>query len=136
MSKRDRVHTPESIKAAAHPTRQTLLRILKERDHSTIELERRTGESRYNLYHHLQKLQEVGLIGSRLADGRAKTYFLADEGLTGDQFYQLDRSRLKYPTQLAHALEALSEALGQEIPDHQKVKSLSVFVEYGDPGGG
>jgi len=133
MSKRDRVHTPESIKAAAHPTRQTLLQILKERDHSTIELERRTGESRYNLYHHLQKLQEVGLIGSRLSDGRAKTYFLADEGLAGDHFYQLEGSRVKDPAQLARVLEALSEALGQTIPDPQKVKSLSVFVEYSGP---
>ena len=132
MSKRDRVHTPESIKAAAHPTRQTLLRILKERDHSTIELERRTGESRYNLYHHLQKLQEVGLIGSRLSDGRAKTYFLADEADAGEQFYQLDRSRMTDPRQLERILEVLSEALGQEIPDHPQVKSLSVFVEYGD----
>jgi DNA-binding transcriptional ArsR family regulator len=133
MSKRDRVHTPESIKAAAHPTRQSLLRILKERDHSTIELERRTGESRYNLYHHLQKLQEVGLIGSRLSDGRAKTYFLADEGLTGEQFYQLERSRMTDPGQLARVLAVLSEALGQEIPDPQQVKSLSVFLEYTDP---
>jgi DNA-binding transcriptional ArsR family regulator len=133
MSKRDRVHTPESIKAAAHPTRQTILRILKERDHSTIELERRSGESRYNLYHHLQKLQEVGLIGSRLSDGRAKTYFLADEGLTGEQFYQLDRTRVQDPRKLDQVLEALSEALGQEIPDPQQVKSLSVFVEYTDP---
>jgi DNA-binding transcriptional ArsR family regulator len=135
MSKRDRVHTPESIKAAAHPTRQSLLRILKERDHSTIELERRTGESRYNLYHHLQKLQEVGLIGSRLSDGRAKTYFLADEGLTGEQFYQLDRTRVQDPRKLDQVLEALSEALGQEIPDPQLVKSVSVFVEYSDPKG-
>jgi DNA-binding transcriptional ArsR family regulator len=133
MSKRDRVHTPESIKAAAHPTRQTILRILKERDHSTIELERRSGESRYNLYHHLQKLQEVGLIGSRLSDGRAKTYFLADEGLTGEQFYQLERSRMTDPGQLARVLAVLSEALGQEIPDPQQVKSVSVFVEYTDP---
>jgi DNA-binding transcriptional ArsR family regulator len=133
MSKRDRVHTPESIKAAAHPTRQTILRILKERDHSTIELERRSGESRYNLYHHLQKLQEVGLIGSRLSDGRAKTYFLADEGLTGEQFYQLDRTRVQDPRKLDQVLEALSEALGQEIPDPQQVKSVSVFVEYTDP---
>ena len=132
MSKRDRVHTPESIKAAAHPTRQTLLRILKERDHSTIELERRTGESRYNLYHHLQKLQEVGLIDSRLSDGRAKTYFLADEGYAGDQFYQLEAGRLSDPALLAHVLEALSAALGQPVPDPQRVKSLSVFVEYSD----
>ena len=132
MSKRDRVHTPESIEAAAHPTRQTLLRILKERDHSTIELERRTGESRYNLYHHLQKLQEVGLIDSRLSDGRAKTYFLADEGYSGDQFYQLEAGRLSDPTLLTHVLEALSAALGQPVPDPQRVKSLSVFVEYSD----
>jgi len=136
MSKRDRVHTPESIKAAAHPTRQSLLRILKERDHSTIELERRTGESRYNLYHHLQKLQEVGLIGSRLSDGRAKTYYLADEGLTGEQFYQLERARVQDPRKLDQVLEALSEALGREIPDPLLVKSLSVFVEYLDPRGG
>jgi hypothetical protein len=37
------------------------------------------------------------------------------------------------PGQLARVLEALSEALGQEIPDPQKVKCLSVFVEYSDP---
>ena len=131
MSKRSgRVHTPEVIKAAAHPTRQTILRFLKEREHSTIELERRTGENRYNLYHHLQKLQEVGLIGSRLSDSRAKRYFLVNETETTDHFYVLDRKQLKDPRLLDRILVIMSKALGEDILERNHVESLVVMVQY------
>ena len=52
-SKSRRLQTDPTIAAAAHPTRQTILKNLQENDAlTTIELQKLTGEDRYNLYHH------------------------------------------------------------------------------------
>ena len=62
----------EAVKAASHPTRDLILRELKEGARSALELEDVTGESRYNLYHHLGVLEDVQLITASLVDNRKK----------------------------------------------------------------
>ena len=62
----------EAVKAASHPTRDLILRELKEGTRSALELEDVTGESRYNLYHHLGVLEDAQLITARLVDNRKK----------------------------------------------------------------
>ena len=51
-----RSYTSEVVKAAAHPTRQGILKALEKDTRTTVELEEITGENRYHLYHHLQLL--------------------------------------------------------------------------------
>ncbi len=94
MSKRKgtqsrRLQTDPYIKAASHPTRQTILKSLQENDAlTTIELQELTGEDRSNLYHHLAKLQDAGLVDYELKDSRAKKYFRnSDEDTVGRLFY-------------------------------------------------
>ena len=57
-----RSYTDGTIKAASHPTRQIILKHLQKIDSSTLELEEITGENRYNLYHHLAVLENIGLV--------------------------------------------------------------------------
>ena len=59
-----------AVSATTHPTRELILRELRERPCSTLELESVTGESRYNLYHHLSVLEDAQLIIAALDDDR------------------------------------------------------------------
>ena len=61
-----------AVSATAHPTRELILRELKEGARSALELEDVTGESRYNLYHHLGVLEDAQLITASLVDNRKK----------------------------------------------------------------
>src|SRR3972149_731262 len=80
-----------------HPPRQLILKGLKEKDLSTIDLERQTGENRYNLYHHLGVLEEAGLIESQLEDGRAKKYRPTRAEAAPEPFFQFERGGLADP---------------------------------------
>ena len=54
-----RTYIEKAVKAASHPLRDQILRSLKNGPLSTIDLEEQLGESRYNLYHHLDVLTAV-----------------------------------------------------------------------------
>lgn len=125
-----RVQTDEIIKAAAHPTRQTILKSLKGRSLSTTDLEARTGENRYNLYHHLAKLQDAGLIEYRLEDGRAKVYSLAEKDEARESFFQLDRGQASDRSLIRTLLEALSAAVGDSVPDANEVETVTLMIRY------
>ena len=130
--RRGRLQTSEIIRAASHPTRQLILKGLKEKDLSTIDLERQTGENRYNLYHHLGVLEEAGLIESQLEDGRAKKYRLTRPESARETFFQLERGEMADPRALARILEALAAALDEPIADPQDVQSITIMLRYAD----
>jgi DNA-binding transcriptional ArsR family regulator len=128
--RRGRLQTSEIIRAAVHPTRQLILKELKEEELSTIELEKRTGENRYNLYHHLGVLTDAGLIEAEVVDSRPKKYRLSQPEDTGETFYQLERAEMSDPGALERLLESLSEALGEPISDPTDVQSVTVMLRY------
>jgi DNA-binding transcriptional ArsR family regulator len=130
--RRGRLHTSEIIRAASHPTRQLILKGLKEKDLSTIDLERQTGENRYNLYHHLGVLEEAGLIESQLEDGRAKKYRLTRPESARETFFQFERGEMADPRALARILEALAATLDEPIADPQDVQSITIMLRYAD----
>jgi len=130
--RRGRLQTSEIIRAAAHPTRQLILKQLKEKELSTIDLERGTGENRYNLYHHLGVLMQFGLIEAQLEDGRAKRYRLSRPEQAREVFFQLERSELADPSALGRLLQSLAEALGEPIADPQEVQSVTLMLRYPD----
>ena len=76
LNKPSRSYLNPTTKAVAHPVRSQILRALKEGDLSTVELEKITGETRYNLYHHLSALEQVGLIDWTMRDNKTKLYQL------------------------------------------------------------
>ena len=133
MSKRKanlnrRLQTDPYIKAASHPTRQTILKNLQENDAlTTIELQKLTGEDRYNLYHHLAKLQEAGLVENELEDSRAKKYFLnSDEG-TVERFFYLEPSDSKSRQAISGLLMVLAGSSESTLPSTEDVESVSVI---------
>jgi DNA-binding transcriptional ArsR family regulator len=130
--RRGRLQTSEIIRAAAHPTRQLILKELKESELSTIELEQRTGENRYNLYHHLGVLADAGLIEAELQDSRPKKYRLAQSEEAGETFFQLEREEMSDPEALDRLLDSLSEALGEPVSDPKDVQSLTVMLRYSE----
>lgn len=75
-NKPSRSYISPTTKAVTHPVRSQILRALKEGDKPTVELEDITGETRYNLYHHLNALEQVGLVGWTMRDNKTKLYRL------------------------------------------------------------
>jgi DNA-binding transcriptional ArsR family regulator len=127
-----RSYTDQLVKAAAHPTRQIILKNLKSQELSTVELEELTGENRYNLYHHLAKLQDAGLVDFRMKEGRIKRYFLKKETGTRESFFQLDRDDLEEPDLFDDVLGTLSEAFGESIPHSEEVQNITFMLRYKD----
>lgn len=102
-----------AMKATSHPTRELILRELKEGPRSTLELEDATGEDRYNLYHHLGVLEEARLVTSSVGEGRTKTFELLEAKRPEVAFLVLDRR----DEEEAEVLEKVVDLLVRETPD-------------------
>ena len=133
MSKRKpsrtrRLMTDPYIKAASHPTRQTILKNLHENDAlTTIELQKLTGEDRYNLYHHLAKLQEAGLVDYELEGSRAKKYFLSSDEGTVERYFHVEGSDPATKQALAEVLKVLAGSSESTLPSTEDVESVTVI---------
>ena len=56
-----------------HPTRRALYVALLEADeYTTVQLQEIVGVDRYNLYHHLRKLESLGLVMNHRDQGRTR----------------------------------------------------------------
>ena len=59
--------------ALSHPTRLAMYeQLLAVEEMSTVMLQKSTGVTRYNLYHHLQSLEKNGLVENHRDEGRAR----------------------------------------------------------------
>ena len=68
-----RIHANPVSTALMHPTRRALyLALLGADEHTTVQLQKIVNVDRYNLYHHLQKLADLGLIINHRDEGRAR----------------------------------------------------------------
>ena len=127
-SQSSRRQTDPYIKVAAHPTRQTILKSLQENDAlTTIQLQELTGEDRYNLYHHLAKLQDAGLVDYELEDSRAKRYFLSSNEDTAERFIYLERSDPKARRTISELLMVLAGSSESTLPSSEDVESVSLI---------
>jgi len=127
-SKSRRLQTDPYIKAASHPTRQTILKNLQENDAlTTIELQKLTGEDRYNLYHHLAKLQEAGLVDYELEGSRAKKYFLSSDQETDERFFHIEGSDPETRRALSEVLKLLAGSTDSSFPGAKDVESVTVI---------
>ena len=127
-SKSRRLQTDPTIAAASHPTRQTILKNLQENDAlTTIELQKLTGEDRYNLYHHLAKLQDAGLVDYKLKGSRAKKYFLSTDEDTVERYFHVEGSYPKTKQALAEVLKVLAGSSDGTLPGSEDVESVTVI---------
>ncbi len=130
-SKSRRLQTDPTIAAASHPTRQTILKNLQENDAlTTIELQKLTGEDRYNLYHHLAKLQEAGLVDYELEGSRAKKYFLSTDQDTVERYFHIEGSDPKTKQALAEVLKVLAGSSESTLPGSEDVESVTVIFRF------
>ena len=68
-----RIHANPVSTALMHPTRRALyLALLGADEYTTVQLQKIVSVDRYNLYHHLQKLADLGLIINHRDEGRAR----------------------------------------------------------------
>ncbi len=131
LNKPSRSYLNPTTKAVAHPVRSSILKALKEGDLSTVELEKITGETRYNLYHHLNALEQVGLVEWTMRDNKTKLYHLgtpdtpaAAVTILTEEDIVAHREKLKL---LVAALEAIS---GEPIPNADKIAGAEVCLYY------
>jgi DNA-binding transcriptional ArsR family regulator len=68
-----RIHADPVSTSLMHPTRRALYVALLDADeYTTVQLQKIVGVDRYNLYHHLRKLEGLGLVMNHRDEGRTR----------------------------------------------------------------
>ena len=74
-----RFHADPVSTSLMHPTRRALYVALLEADeYTTVQLQEIVGVDRYNLYHHLRKLESLGLVMNHRDQGRTRWWCVID----------------------------------------------------------
>jgi DNA-binding transcriptional ArsR family regulator len=134
-SRSSRSYIRAEIKAATHPVRAQILKALKASDKSTIELESITGEARYNLYHHLNALEQAGFVGWKMRDNKTKLYQLKNPKNPEATVLVFDKDDIKSNQKRFKALlNVLSEIGGEDIQDIDKITDAEICFYYSRPG--
>jgi DNA-binding transcriptional ArsR family regulator len=124
-----RSYMSDVLKAAAHPTRQAVLRILEKSPHTTVELEKETGENRYHLYHHLSVLEAAGLIASRVT-GKSKEFSLLKPKRPEAVYLELHAEDPHEGAKLKRLLEVVAVVAEGGIPHLDKVTRARLMLSY------
>jgi len=119
----------DAVKAAAHPTRQEILRALEKEDLTTVELEESTGENRYHLYHHLSVLEEIGLVASRVV-GKAKEFSLRKPKKPEVAYLEFRRDDREEKPKLEALLKVVGEIAEDQVPKLAKVTRVRLVLSY------
>lgn len=125
-----RAYAADAVKATSHPTRALILKALRDENRSTVELEELTGENRYNLYHHLDVLQQVGLVGFRMGENRMKEFHLKKPKRPDTAYLQLEREDPEDVQKLDRVLRVLGAMFADEIPNLEKVTRMRITLSY------
>jgi DNA-binding transcriptional ArsR family regulator len=118
------------MRATTHPTRELILRELKEGPRSTLELEDVTGESRYNLYHHLGVLEDAQLVKSAVISGRTKVFELLTPNRPEVAFVVLDGRDEGEAKVLKKVLKVLREETPEGIPRAHEIHRAKMVFYY------
>ena len=119
-----------AMKATSHPTRELILRELKEGPRSTLELEDVTGEDRYNLYHHLSVLEDAQLVSSAISSGRTKVFELLTPKRPDVAFMVLDSKDDEEAAVLRKVLKVLQAETSGEIPQADEIRRAKMVFYY------
>jgi len=128
-----RSYIASATKAAIHPVRAQLLKALKGGEKSTVDLEQLTGEARYNLYHHLNALEEVGLVGWTMRDNKTKLYSLKTPEAPRAAVVVLDHKDIEQNRRrFDRVMDLLSDIEGEKIPNRENVVRAEICLYYED----
>jgi len=133
-SKSSRSYIRLATKAATHPVRAQILKALKTGDKSTVELESITGEARYNLYHHLNALEEAGFVGWKMRDNKTKLYRAKNPLRPDAKVLVFDKNDIKGNEKRFKALlDVLADIEGEDIQDVDKITDAEICLYYSRP---
>lgn len=132
-----RIHADPVSTSLMHPTRRALYVALLEADeYTTVQLQKIVGVDRYNLYHHLKKLESLGLVMNHRDQGRTRWWCVIDrvplpsDGSVASSDNSLGTIDLSNPRVQAAArtmLRELSELSGGSINlDSATLESLEI----------
>ena len=132
-----RIHADPVSTSLMHPTRRALYVALLEADeYTTVQLQKIVGVDRYNLYHHLKKLESLGLVMNHRDQGRTRWWCVIDrvplpsDGSAASNDNSLGTIDLSNPRVQAAArtmLRELSELSGGSINlDSATLESLEI----------
>ena len=132
-----RIHADPVSTSLMHPTRRALYVALLEADeYTTVQLQKIVGVDRYNLYHHLKKLETLGLVMNHRDQGRTRWWCviyrvpLPSDGSATSSDNSLGTIDLSNPRVQAAArtmLRELSELSGSNINfDSTTLESLEI----------
>ncbi len=130
-SKSSRSYIRPETKAATHPVRAQILKALKAGDKSTVDLESITGEARYNLYHHLNALEQAGFVGWKMRDNKTKLYHSKSPANPEATVLVFDKNDIKSNEKRFKALlNVLREIEGEDIQDVDKITDAEICLYY------
>ena len=130
-TKPNRSYIQTATKAATHPVRSMILKSMRDAPKSTVELEEITGEARYNLYHHLNFLEEAGLITWDMKDSKTKIYSLLTPKRPEVAVLVFDEEDIKNKSSdFTQMIDALSAMEGRNIPNKKKIKKAEICLYY------
>ena len=132
-----RIHADPVSTSLMHPTRRALYVALLEADeYTTVQLQKIVSVDRYNLYHHLKKLESLGLVMNHRDQGRTRWWCVIDrvplpnDGSAASSDNTLGTIDLSNPRVQAAArtmLRELSELSGKSIDfDSVTLESLEI----------
>lgn len=126
-----RAYIRSATKAATHPVRARILKGLKEGEKSTTDLEELTGENRYNLYHHLNLLEGVGLVSHSVEENK-KFYHATRPDNPDVAVVIIDEEEIADNRgKFNHLLDVVGEIQGEHIPNREKITSAELCFYYG-----
>lgn len=118
-------------KAVAHPVRAKILKALKKSDFSKNELEELTGESRYNLYHHLDILLQAELINYTMIDNKTKLYSININANCNTALIVWDNKDIaENKNEFQKILDAIGRIENEEVPFKNRIKSVEICFYY------
>ncbi len=121
-----------------HPTRRALyVALLGADEYTTVQLQEIVDVDRYNLYHHLRKLESLGLVMNHRDQGRTRWWCVMDRvplpsdgsGAISDQALGvIDLTNPRVQAAARTMIRELSELSGNPIDlDSVNVESLQIY---------
>ena len=131
-----RIHADPVTSALMHPTRRALYEVLLDTDeYTTVQLQKLVKVDRYNLYHHLHKLESLNLVMNHRDEGRTRWWCVMDrvplpnDGRTVSEnsIGQIDLSNPKVQAAVRTMLREIEEMTGQDLNlDAATLESLQI----------
>ena len=133
-----RIHADPVSTSLMHPTRRALYVALLDSDElTTVQLQGIVGVDRYNLYHHLRKLESLGLVMNHRDQGRTRWWCVIDrvplpsdgtETNNENAIASIDLSNPRVQAAARTMLRELSQISGTELDlDSTVLESLEIL---------